>query len=98
MPFYRFGATGFMHVKFGGRGPHPKPCVAMVGIEAEGRPLQRCLAMSGYLCDWKLSDGTTCDAPLCQAHAQEIARNRHLCQLHHRQHLAEQPQPDLFGI
>lgn len=97
MPFYRWNG-GFMHIKFSGRGPHPKPCVARIGIEAEGRPLQRCLALSHYLCDWQLSDGKTCDAPLCEAHAQEIGRNRHLCQLHYGQHKAEQPQAELFGL
>lgn len=97
MPFYRTN-VGFMHIKFSGRGPHPKPCVAQIGIVAEGRPLQRCMALTGYLCDWPLSDGKTCDAPLCEAHAHQVGRNRHLCQIHFKQHQAEQPQPDLFGL
>lgn len=95
MPFYRWG-SGWMHIKFSGRGPHPKPCVAHIGVEAQGRPLQRCLAISAYLCDWALSDGNTCDAPLCDAHAREIGRNRHLCPTHFKQHQAEQPQLGLF--
>lgn len=40
---------------------------------------------AGYLCDWKLrgkKKGKTCDRPLCDRCATEVAPDRHLCRAH----------------
>jgi hypothetical protein len=42
----------------------------------------RCGLTSSRLCDWKLGDGVTCDAPLCPACTHEPAPNKDLCPEH----------------
>lgn len=57
--------------------------VAFVRHSAPRR--RRCCAChlaGGYLCDWKVSEGKTCDAPICPEHALEVAPNKHLCPQH----------------
>lgn len=57
-----------------GERPKPKPCAC-------GQP-------SRFLCDWKLGDGKTCDAPLCADSnigpgcANQVGRDKHLCPEH----------------
>lgn len=63
-----------------GRRGAPRHC----GVRGCGR-------MAAYLCDGpargatlrqaqgEARDGETCDRPLCEGHAREVARNRHLC-------------------
>ena len=87
MPFYIVNGQP-MHIKFSGRGKPPAPCVAKVGV---GDKQRQCCDISGYLCDWPHSEGGTCDAPLCQAHAAEAGRNRHYCPTHHHQALQLAP-------
>jgi hypothetical protein len=41
-----------------------------------------CADVSGNLCDFPVSDGKTCDAPLCHAHSFEVAPNMHYCPGH----------------
>lgn len=97
MPVYRTPGGGSMHIKFSGKlakNP-PAPCAALIPRE----PLtiggtMRCCAISSFLCDWELSDGKTCDAPLCADHAKEIGRDRHYCPLHLAAH--RDAEPDLF--
>lgn len=94
MPFYRVGDT-MMHIKFGGKlakNP-PAPCCARRPSKWEGKPEVRCMAMSAFLCDWPV-DGGTCDAPLCEEHAHQVAADRHYCP----RHRAEQQRaaPELF--
>lgn len=68
MPCYRIDG-GFICMK--GRGL-TKHC----GVRGCGR-------MSAYLCDGPNRcdprDGPTCDMPLCERHAKEVGKNRHLC-------------------
>lgn len=90
MPFYRINGA-IVHIKFGGKKRPPAPCVAPIGVDAA-----RCCGISQFLCDWPLSDGKTCDAPLCPVHAHEVGKNRHYCHIHHAQHLHQQPQLALF--
>ena len=90
MPFYLVNGSR-VHIKFSGRGKPPAPCVAQVGL-ANGR--RQCCDISGYLCDWQVSEGKTCDAPLCEAHAHQVGRNKHYCQRHRTE--AEAVQPGLF--
>jgi hypothetical protein len=40
------------------------------------------------LCDWKLPDGTTCDAPCCEYCATRPAPDKDICKAH-REDLAE---------
>lgn len=54
----------------GDLGPHCKHC-ADVGVR---------------LCDWPMKAGLTCDAPLCDHHAFEIAEEIHYCPVHHEQY------------
>lgn len=84
MPTYRT-ATGWMHLKLARskKHPPPAPCAARIpaGPATVGSTM-RCCAMSDILCDWKLADGGTCDAPLCYDHATEIGPDEHLCPAH----------------
>jgi hypothetical protein len=91
MPFYRLGDT-MMHVKFGGKLAKNPPAPCCARVEIDGRA-QRCMAISSLLCDWPV-DGGTCDAPLCEEHAHQVATDRHYCP----QHRAEQQRaaPELF--
>lgn len=42
----------------------------------------QCYAVSTHLCDYPVGDGKTCDMPLCDSHAYEVAPNLHYCQGH----------------
>jgi hypothetical protein len=55
-----------------GSGPRPrtKPC--------------KCGGWSTLLCDYPLSPGKTCDAPLCRHCAVPMGRNRDWCPQHQR--------------
>lgn len=96
MPFYRVGGL-FMHVKFSGRARRNPPAQCVATIWLEGRQA-KCCDISAYLCDWKLPDGQTCDAPLCQPHANLVGPNRHYCPKHQAEQLATQPQLALFSF
>ena len=91
MPFYRM-STSMVHIK---GSKLPAPCGARLLID--GRE-QVCMAISGYLCDGPGTRGphSTCDAPLCEAHARETGRNRHLCPACHLKHRDADPQRGLF--
>jgi len=41
-----------------------------------------CGDVSGFLCDYPVGDGKTCDRPMCEAHANEIAPDLHYCIQH----------------
>lgn len=91
MPYYRI-SFGMVHM----RGSKlPDPCGARVLIAGKA---QVCMVASDYLCDGPDASGqlSTCDAPLCAAHAHEIGRNRHLCPSCHLQHLDADLQRGLF--
>ena len=80
MPTYRMG-NGFVHLKMTNTKKHPAPAPCCARMLHEGRTV-RCMAISTILCDWKLDDGRTCDAPLCAEHAHDMGKDRHLCDLH----------------
>ena len=42
----------------------------------------RCMDVGIYMCDYPVGDGKTCDMPLCQSHAFEVAPNVHYCPGH----------------
>jgi hypothetical protein len=86
MPFYRIpGFDGMVHINFGRR-KGPAPCLADLRLD-------KCCAMSGYLCDWPIGDeGETCEMPLCDAHATQVEKNRHYCPAHAAQWRDECPQ------
>lgn len=90
MPFYVVNGLR-MHIKFSGKAP--APCVATVGM---GQAARRCCDISAFLCDWPAEKGSTCSAPLCAAHAHQVARNRHYCPKHQAEALRVQPQLGLF--
>lgn len=91
MPLYRT-SFGMVHMR-GSR--LPAPCSARALIAGQE---QVCMVASAYLCDGPGTSGqrSTCDAPLCEAHAREIGRNRHLCPACHLQHRDADPQRGLF--
>ena len=91
MPFYRVNGL-MVHMRLSGKAP--APCVARLGL-AGGQQVQ-CMGISGYLCDWPVDGGKTCDAPVCDHHANQVGRNRHYCPLHFAQFNATQPQLGLF--
>ena len=59
---------------------------------------QGCMAPSAYLCDGANSANRsgTCDAPLCEVHAREVGKNRHLCPTCLQSHRDADPQRGLF--
>lgn len=99
MPFYRVGDS-LVHLKMSGKGKKapPLPCGARIPsrrvLDLQGRIVQRCMAISLYLCDWPLEAGGTCDAPMCDEHAHQVGANRHLCSLHLK--MQREQQPELF--
>jgi hypothetical protein len=64
-----------------GRGRPSTPSRPM-GAEAPFGESCACRAPASLLCDWKLDGGKTCDAPICAAHAKEVAPEKHLCPEH----------------
>ncbi len=50
-------------------------------------PIKHCTAcdqVAPFLCDWKTGPGKTCDLPICVAHAERVADDKHLCPKHSR--------------
>ena len=89
MPFYRL-KTGIVHM----RGTKmPAPCAARIQLDGQEQP---CLAPSGFLCDGPSEQRKTCDRPLCDAHALQIAANKHLCPPCHLNHRDAAAQRGLF--
>lgn len=43
---------------------------------------EKCGDASDYLCDYPVGEGRTCDLPLCESHAYEVAPNIHYCPGH----------------
>ena len=41
-----------------------------------------CAGFGDYLCDYPVGEGKTCDAPLCDDHAREVASEVHYCSGH----------------
>lgn len=41
-----------------------------------------CAGFGDYLCDYPVGDGKTCDRPMCDDHANEIAPEVHYCAGH----------------
>ncbi len=46
------------------------------------RPCARCGGFSAFTCDFPVTEGVLCNAPLCPEHAKAIAPDRHLCPIH----------------
>lgn len=90
MPFYRT-PFGMVHVKLSGNAKRHAPRHCVAPIDVEGKPA-KCCAMATILCDWKLSDGGTCDAPLCLDHAVAIGPDKHLCPRHAAERAVQQPE------
>jgi hypothetical protein len=87
MPWYRMHGT-MVHLKLSGKAAKnpPAPCCGRIHPHSNPvAPSIRCMAISTYLCDHELSDGKTCDAPLCAEHATAIDTDRHLCPRHARE-------------
>lgn len=89
MPFYRVNGMR-VHLNFGGklRKNPPKPCCARLSTG------ERCDDISTLLCDWKLEQGGTCDAPLCAKHGTAVGPDLHLCPIHEKQR--REAEPELF--
>lgn len=43
---------------------------------------EKCADVSGFLCDYPVGKNKTCDLPLCDSHAYEVAVNVHYCPGH----------------
>lgn len=50
---------------------------------ARRRRCSSCSAWAGFLCDFEVLPGKTCDKPLCGRHAIPVGRDLHLCPYHH---------------
>ena len=95
MPFYRF-PIGMVHM----RGAKlPPPCAAKIRVGKAGLDAAfqcvYCMAMSAYLCDWKVADKKTCDLALCEAHSGQVGPNKNYCPEHLQLHRQQQG-PGLF--
>jgi hypothetical protein len=90
MPWYRVNGHA-VHLKLSGKAAKnpPRPCVAAITIDGKAC---RCAGISAYLCDHELSDGKTCDAPLCAEHARQVGPDRHLCPIHAGQRAEREPE------
>jgi len=64
------------HVKIGGAN------VIICGSRRRVKPCHTCREIAAFQCDWKLGGGKTCDAWICDAHAQEVGPDKHLCPEH----------------
>ena len=42
----------------------------------------KCNWVGEFLCDFPVGDGKTCDMPLCEDHASEVAPDLHYCPVH----------------
>ncbi len=42
-----------------------------------------CGDVSGFLCDYPVGKGKTCDRPVCERHCIEVAPDLHYCTAHH---------------
>ena len=49
-----------------------------------GKHCAHCHGVAGFACDYPVGGARTCDEPLCDNHAVEVARNRHVCPAHER--------------
>ncbi len=76
MPFYRLKDGTQYHVKVANKAKWPAPCAARRNDGTQ------CAVISRFLCDWKVGPRMTCDQPLCEDHAQEVAPDKHLCPTH----------------
>jgi hypothetical protein len=47
-----------------------------------GPHCSNCMAVGDYLCDYPVGKGKTCDRPLCESHAHEVAPDIHYCPGH----------------
>lgn len=83
MPWYRMHGA-MVHLKLGGKAAKNPPAPCCAPIELEGRKVL-CMAISQYLCDAPVAGGKTCDAAVCDEHAQQIGPDRHLCPQHARE-------------
>lgn len=54
-----------------------------------------CRAAASRLCDWRQKGQGMCDAPLCDAHATQPAKNKDLCPKHAAEWAARQRQPQM---
>ncbi len=89
MPWYIVNGCP-VHLKLSGKAAKnpPAPCVARV--DRDGRAA-KCCGISTLLCDWPV-DGGTCDAPLCEEHAHQVATDRHYCPRHRAEQLRAAPE------
>lgn len=82
MPWFRINGMN-VHMKLGGaKSKQPKPCVALIPALTHRAGTMHCRCISAFLCDWKVSDGRSCDAPLCADHAHQVGPDEHLCPIH----------------
>lgn len=49
-----------------------------------GQHCADCSGFGDYLCDYPVGEGKTCDRPLCDDHASEIAPDIHYCAGHRK--------------
>ena len=86
MPLYRTPDGTWVHLKLTGKAAKdpPKRCCY-------------CGWISGYLCDWKIGEGKTCDLPICEVHALEVGPDEHLCPTHQETWKAFQAEREAAG-
>jgi hypothetical protein len=61
-----------------------KPIGMMCGARRVARACGWCNKRHTKLCDQKLPEGRTCDAPMCADHAFGVGKNEDLCPQHRK--------------
>ena len=80
MAWYRI-AGNMVHLRFTGKAAKNPPAQCRAPITVNDQVVA-CCGMSGYLCDWDMDEGQTCDMPICEEHAFEVSKDRHYCPKH----------------
>lgn len=58
-----------------------------------GKHCADCADVAGFLCDYPMGRGLTCDRPICDQHGMQVGENTHYCRDHAavwRAHCGEQ--------
>lgn len=51
-----------------------------------------CADVGGFLCDYPIGGGLTCDRSLCEAHSHIVGDDMHYCETHYREWRANNPE------
>lgn len=76
MPWYRIGGT-VMHIRMDKRGRKKAAPACPFFLMTKAGERVRCMAPTGYLCDW-----LGCNSPICERHAEQLVPGFDFCPTH----------------